>query len=257
MKNLIANVRKTVVAVAVITSVSVVFMACLKDKHDMDANIPPAGLMAFNLAPDKPSVGFALSGSNLADVALDYTNYTGGYIAIFPGQREVEAYDSYRFGSTIARAPGNFASGKYYSVFLVGVDSAYKNVVVADNIDSLSAAPGKALIRYINAIPDSVSLPLVTITAGASNVVNGPAAFASVSAFIPVNAGEISVAAKNNSNIDISRKFSVEQSKIYTILLLGVPGSTTIPAEIKYITNGTLEDSTAGASSIARNSILN
>ncbi len=45
----------------------------------------------------------------------------------------------------ISASTFNFEMGKYYSLFVTGSDSAYRNVVAVDNFDSLSAADGKAL----------------------------------------------------------------------------------------------------------------
>ena len=113
-----------------------------------------AGLMAFNLSPDKPAIGIALSGSNLTNAALGYTNYTGGYLNIYSGSRTIEAYDA-GGGNTFTASDYNFEQNKYYSLFIVGKDSAYRNIVVNDQLDSLSANSGKAFIRYVNAVPDS------------------------------------------------------------------------------------------------------
>ena len=103
-----------------------------------------------------------------------------------------------------------------------------------------------AYVRYINAIPDS-SYPIVTVTQGGNNVVNENAAFSTVSRFTAVNPGEVAITVTNNNNIQANRNITLEQRKVYTALLIGVPGSTDTAkaVQIKYIVNGTLSaDST-------------
>jgi len=152
---------------------------------------------------------------------------------------------------------GNFDVNKFYSVFLVGVDSNYRDVIASDNLDTIAGVSGQALVRYINAIPDSLSAPTVTVSANGSMIVNNPASFASVSAFTAVPAGDITIAAKNSVGIDVSRTISVESKKAYTVLLVGVPGAGTTPVEIKFITNGLLSDSTNKTSISAQPSVSN
>jgi hypothetical protein len=196
--------------------------------------------MAFNLAPDKASVVVALSGSSLTNAPLAYTNYTGTYQRIYTGNREVKSYD-YNTDSSFASANYNFEANKYYSLFVAGANGAYTNIVTLDNFDSLSSASGKTYVRYINAIPDSTQ-PTVTITANGTNVISTPAAFSSVSDFTAADPGQVTVAVKNNSTIDANRTISLEQGKVYTILLTGIPGATdtTKAVQIKYILNGSL-----------------
>jgi hypothetical protein len=83
-----------------------IFASCKKDKTDY---VPPpaAGLMAFNLSLDKPSVGFALSGNNFTNSPLGYSAYSGSYAPIYVGSREVRTFD-YSNGSTIAITNSEF-----------------------------------------------------------------------------------------------------------------------------------------------------
>ena len=223
---------------AIITSVAILFSACSKFDGDDNANTPVAGLMSFNLASDKTAVGIALDGSKLTNSPLAYTNYSGIYQLVFPGNRAVESYD-YVKDSTIATVDYNFTADKYYSLFVVGANGTYKNVITIDNFDSLVSIAGKAYVRYINAIPDSTS-PVVTFTAGGSNVINDNASFTDISDFKEVNTGDVEVKVSNSSTINTSRTITLEQGKVYTILLVGVPGQTdtTKAVQVKYITNG-------------------
>jgi Domain of unknown function (DUF4397) len=230
----------------------------LHDDNNGNGNTPASGLMAFNLAPDKPAVQVALSGSALTNDALAYGSYTGNYLAVYTGTRNVEAYDN--VGSPFASTPYNFEPNKYYSAFVVGAGGNYENVVVNDKFDSLSVASGEAYVRYINAIPDSGAAPLVTISANGTNVSSANAAFKTVSDFTAVTPGDVKIEVSNGGTINANRTISLETKKAYTVLLVGRPSSTgpDDSVQIKFITNGALSDSTAArTSSSARATISN
>lgn len=255
MKNLM-SIRKQLFALSVIAFSVVLFSSCLKNKDDNNT-VPAAGLMAFNLAPNKPAIGFSLSGNSLTSTPLAYTNYTGNYLGVYTGSRTIVAFDA-NSSSSLASVNATFDKDKYYSLFLVG-DTSYQNVVVSDNIDSLSGTSGMAYVRYINAIPDS-SHPIVTLTQGGSNIINENATFSTVSHFTPVTPGDVTIGVNNNSSIQASRNITLEQRKVYTALLIGIPGSTDTAkaVKIKYILNGTLSaDSTTQGFSRTSPKVIN
>ena len=238
------SIRNTVMATGALFTMTL-FASCLKTNDNNDPDTPVAWLMAFNLAPDKPSIGVALSGNNLTNTALNYINYTGGYLGIHPGTRSVEAYDA-GTGASFTGSDFTFNEKNYYSLFVVGAGSEYRNVIVNDPLDSLTASAGKAYIRYINAIPDPGE-PLITISDNNGSVINREAAFAFVSDFVEINAGTAAIAISNNNNIQASRTVALEERKVYTVLFAGIPGSedTAKSVQIRYIENGTLSEDTA------------
>jgi len=208
-----------------------VFAACKKDDTE-PVHTPNAGVMAFNLAVDKPAVGFALSGNTLGNTPLNYTGYTGVYLPVYTGTREVRTFDYY-MGTTIAISSTTFADSAYYSAFVMGANGNYRNVVVKDEVAPVA---GKAWVRYVNAIPDSVSTPSVTVD---TNTESAP--YATISAFTQVNAGPVNIAVSNGGSINATRTITMEENKVYTVLLAGLPGATD-PAnavQIRFITNGT------------------
>lgn len=221
-----------------VASLFLVFLSsCKKDTIDNN-NVPVSALMAFNLSPDKPAIGIALSGNLLTATPLGYTSYTGGYRNIYPGDRSVQSYD-YTKDSTLVNAAFQFENQRYYSLFVVGNAGAYKNVIVKDEIDSLPAT--HAYIRYINAIPDSNPLT-VLLTSNGNTISNEVTPFASVSGFTPVGGGDVNVSISNGSSITTDRTIGVENGKIYTVLVTGVPNAvdSTKSVKIKYIINGTI-----------------
>lgn len=211
--------------------------SCSHDENPVEPTV--SGFMAFNLSPDQALVGVALSGNTL-NTPLPYTSYTGGYVRIFPGERSTESFDI-NSGNTVASTTYTYTPGKYYSLFVTGINGTYSNVIVDDGLDTLSASTGKSYIRYINAITDS-SLSQIIINDGEGDVVTDQAGFNSVSSFVPVNTGSVTISIDNGDKISATRDISLEESKAYTILFLGNPASAT-PADsvqIRYIENGTL-----------------
>ena len=236
------SLRRFVTILTGIVSLSMLLWSCTKFNDDNNSNTPAAGLMSFNLAPDQSGVYITLSGNNLSNVPLAYTSYSGVYQAIFPGERPVQSF-SYPSDSALAQVNHVFTPDKYYSVFVIGANGHYQNLVTDDNFDSLAAKSGKAFVRYINAIADS-SKPLVTIAANGNNVVSNNASFASVSDFATIDAGDVAVKVNSGSSIDVSRNITLEQNKVYTVLLVGTPGAAdpTKAVQIKFISNGTVTD---------------
>lgn len=226
---------------AVVSALALLFAACKKDDDTPQPAVPVAGLMAFNLAPDQGAVSFSLSGNNLGSSTLAYNSYTGAYLPVYTGTREVKSFDN-NSGNTLALATGDFADSMYYSAFLIGANGHYRNVLVQDHLDSLTVAAGKAYVRYINAIADSAAVPRVIIAAGEGNNLTENAAYGNVSAFAPVNAGQVSVTVSNDSSINASRTITLEENKVYTVLLAGIPGAadTSKAVQVKFITNGTI-----------------
>ena len=237
----LSSFNRSLFAGFAVIGLAVLFTGCMK-KGD-DVQIPSAGLMSFNLAPDQHSVVITLSGNSVSRSPMAYTSFSGLYQNIYTGTRSVESFD-YPDSAPLASTEFNFEKDKYYSVFVVGANGRYRNVVALDNFDSLSSTSGNAYIRYINAITDTVNNPNVTISVGGSNVVNDNAAYASVSEFTAVAPGEVSIAVKNGTAIDANRSISVEARKVYTVLLVGVPGETDEmkKVQIRFIQNGTLTD---------------
>jgi len=234
------SIRMIVGAITGIAALAFLLSACSKFNDDNNSNTPAAGLMTFNLAPDQPGVFITLSGNNLNNLPLAYTNYSGSYQAVYPGNRPIQTY-SYPSDSAIAEGNHIFTPDKYYSLFVVGANGKYQNVVINDNFDSLANSAGKAFIRYINAIPDS-SKPVVTIAANGNNIISDNASFSAVSEFSTIDAGDVAVKVNNGSSIDASRNIILEAGKVYTVLLVGVPGASdsTKAVQIKYIFNGSI-----------------
>lgn len=232
--------RHGITAIGSILALGILFSACRK--NDDVVQPPVAALMAFNLAADQPGVGIALSGNMIPGSPLPYTSFTGNYINIYPGNRVIESFNP-ATNQTLDSLPYTFEPNKYYSLFVVGANNNYKNIVSVDNYDSLTASSGKAYIRYINAIPDS-SASTVTVSANGSNVVNSSASFGKVSDFVAVNPGDLSINITNEGSVHANRTITVEQQQAYTVLLMGLPNQSDSAkaVQIRFIRNGTITD---------------
>src|SRR5215212_9373981 len=93
MKKVFLSFRKSVIAASALFAAAVLFTSCLKNKNDDNLNVPAAGLMALNLAPDQQSVVVTLNGNLLTQTSLAFGSYNGGYQNIYTGERAVESYD--------------------------------------------------------------------------------------------------------------------------------------------------------------------
>lgn len=219
----------------------ILLLGACKKNDSQNNRTPVAGVMAFNLSTDKNAVGISLSGNNLFNVPLSYTSFTGVYLPVFTGNREVKSFNN-NGASVLSTNNQVFNDSAYYSIFVVGRNGAYRNIIVNDSLNNLLVSPGQAFVRYINAIPDSTLSPLVTISSNGTTIIRNNTAFGIVAPFTKVNAGDLTIGVNNGDSIAVSRTISVEQSKAYTILLIGIPNAvdTTKSIKIKYITNGTI-----------------
>jgi len=242
MKKDLFSFRRSIAVIGIVVLAAGIFSACNKSDA-VTTHIPASGLLVFNLAPDKDGIGVALSGNLLNSTPLGYTDYNGNYQSIYTGTRDIKSFDLR--DSVLASSSFTFEDNSYYSLFVTGNNGVYQNIVVRDDIDS-NATADKAYIRYINAIPDS-SAPVVSITSGGTSVSEATAGFSTVSNFIPVTAGDVKIAASNGSNISTDRTLTVENGKVYTVLIVGVPGATDNEKklQIRYVVNGSVPSATA------------
>ena len=217
---------------------TIAFSACKKTVNN-NTHAPAAGLMAFNLSPDSTSIGFSIGGSKLTSSPLGFTEYTGKYLGVSPGTQDVSVID-FTSGAQLATTNQLFADSAYYSAFFVGTTGNYKNIIVKDNFDSLSSTSGQAYVRYVNAVTDSSLKPNVTIASNGTNVFDTTSTFSTVSEFKGITPGNITVNVNAETSVNSSRTITVDQGKIYTILLVGSPTATdsTKAVQIKFIQNG-------------------
>ena len=195
MKKMLDPLRKNFLSLTAVFMAALVFASCKKDK-DENTQPPAAAVMAFNLVPDKPATIVTLDGNSLTQVPLAYTSYTGTYFPVFPGSRNVEAVDA-STGAPLANASQVFEVNKYYSVFTLGSNGAYRNVIVEDELDSIPATTGNAFVRFVNGLADSSSAA-VSIKAN-TNAIDENASYGHVSPFSGVAPGNLTVSVSNEN----------------------------------------------------------
>ncbi|HUP12327.1 MAG TPA: DUF4397 domain-containing protein [Niastella sp.] len=228
--------QRFIAVAATVMLMAGVLTAC-KKTDGVATRIPSAGLMVFNLAPDKDGIGVALSGNLVNSVPLRFTSYNGTYQSIYTGERNIQALDL--SDSIFAESTSTFEDNNYYSLFVTGNNGVYKAVTVKDDVDS-SATADKAYVRYINAIPDS-SAPQVTFAVSGTNILEGAASFNTVTPFTAVSGGEVKVSLAGE-NMAADRTFTIENGHVYTVLLVGVPGATDAAkkVQIRFVENGVI-----------------
>lgn len=234
--------RRGTIVVFGLFAISLSLASCLKNNDDYNTPTNVAGLMAFNLVPDQEAVNIGLSGNLVPGSPFSYSNFTGRYVNIFPGDRLIQSANAVT-GTALDSSNHIFEPNKYYSLFVVGSNGSYKNIVSEDKFDSLTASSGKAYVRFINALSASPS-STVSITADGASVLNKSAGFGEVSEFTGITPGEITINVTNESSPAVSRTISVSQEKAYTVLLTGLPNQSdsTKAVQIKFIENGTITD---------------
>lgn len=234
---LISNFRRLAFLAAGIVASSLILISCSKDNGDI-VRQPVAGLMAYNLASDRSPVGFSISGNTFGNAPLYYTNFTGGYLPIYTGTRELRSFD-FNTGSTLAISNGSFRDSGYYSVFLMGMGGKYANVVTEDRLDTLTAQSGKSWVRFVNAIPDSTSTPVVNVNAGEYMHAAG---YRTVTGFTAINSGNVDLILNNEITTPLTRSITLEQNKVYTVMFIGNPAAidTTLKPQIRFVQNGTV-----------------
>lgn len=232
--------KRNIIPLTALLLITFLLSACKKTVGTITQR-PSAGLMAVNLVPDKDAVGVAISNNNFTNAPLNYTNFNGGYSSVYTGNRDVVSYDFYS-GAQLASKNHLFEDSSYYSLFVVGANDKYSNVIVKDNLDSLPSGTGEAYVRYVNAIPDSTIQPLVTISSNGTGLFSNNSPFTTVSGFKGIAPGDISIKVNSGSTVNASRNITVEGGKVYTILLFGIPGATdtTKAVQIKFIQNGSI-----------------
>jgi hypothetical protein len=225
-----------------VLSAGILVSSCNKLDDGDDGQAAVSGLMGFNLAVDQQAIVTTLNGNSLSNAPLSYGNYTGTYVAVYSGNRNIRSFSA-NGGAELATKDVILDTNMYYSTFLLGVNNNYSQLVVHDDFEGMSSTTGKAYLRYIQAIPGANPVN-VLMEAGGTPVFDDLAAFGSVTEFASVDPGDLDITLSNGSNIDTSRTISLEAKKVYTVLLMGQPDATDEEKrpQVKFILNGTLPE---------------
>lgn len=216
---------------------AILFTSCKKDNP---VHVPAAGLMVFNLVPDQQGIDVTADNNRLFNTPLRYFNYSGNYLPLYTGNRTLQSY-AVGNTTTLTTTTATLADSAYYSLFIMGVDGAYKSVFVQDKLDSLPVSTGNAFIRYVNGITGEDDHGIM-IEKGSDQIFDGMNKPGYVSSFKEVTPGDINVSVSNEGLEPITRDIPVVKDGIYTILIAGVPNATDTSKtiKIKYIQNGVI-----------------
>jgi len=213
------------------------FTSCKKDSVQ-----PPAqgtsGFVVFNLAPDQNNLLVAIDGRSMSGTALKYATYSGNYISIFKGSRDVNSYDQLT-NLILADTTVDFRDSSFYSLFFIGLNGHYKNFVAEDKLSSIPKNTGNAFVRYLYGIADS-SHAHVTIEKDGNKIFDENNSFGNISDFKPIAPGDVSVSVKSDDNtINTQRTLTLQSNGVYTVLLQGFAQTldTTQQIKIGYIQN--------------------
>lgn len=214
-----------------------IFSACKKNDP---VRTPMAGLKAFNLIPDLEGIGFAVDNNSISNTPFSYTTLTPGYINIFPGNRQ---FSSFNFSNSQVLATESFSvkDSSYYSLFAVGTEGDYKNVIVEDPINDLDATSGKAFVRYVNGVTGADAA--VTVTENGNTLFDATNETGFVSGFKEATPGKITVSFHvNDENEPVEREIDLSENGVYVILILGEAQTSgdAQPLEIKMAQYGTV-----------------
>lgn len=243
MKKMILNTR-SVLAIGLVGLLTI-FTACSKNDNKVQPNIDVAGFMAFNLVTDVQGVGVELSGNQVGPI-MPYMGYTGGYVKAFPGERSTDAFAG-ESHNTLASDTYNYKANQFYSLFVIGTEGDYENVIVNDGLDTLDAQEGKSYFRFINALSNKAELT-IKVANDTAEVFSEEADYGVISPFAALDSGSVTVSIEGDNNITKEREVNLEGQKVYTFLIVGDSDSeeTEKEVQIRYIENGTLTmDSTA------------
>ena len=153
----------------------------------------------------------------------------GLYTAIDPGQYTFTGRQMSSTGptATISTAPATVEAGKYYSYYQSGIyNSTTKtsDAFVVEDVLPTTIDWSKSIVRFVNAIGNSVPMTLVAVdTLGNATTIGGPVAYKSAGAFTALTPAPYDLHARDANGADkIVREFvTFLPGHVYTISARG------------------------------------
>lgn len=218
--NKFKTIFKTFIAVL---AVSVVFVACSKDRYE---TVQVAGLSMINAFPAPDSLDFYVDQTRVNNYKAFKFNSKIDYQNLFPGNR---ALSIAKRGSNKALASERFnlVSGVGYSIFVLDtVNTNTKKFLLTQDDLSVPAAD-KAKVRFINLSSDAPALSL-RINGKDADLFTGKA-FYEYTSFTSVDPGA-SVTFNINDATGATKttlpNVKIESGKIYTVYAKGISTAT-------------------------------
>jgi hypothetical protein len=216
--------KKGLVRILAIASISILFGACKKDDT---TPVSKSKVMVVHASPNAPNVDVRIN-NTLALTNLAYPN-NSPYTDLNSGSTNIKVSPT---GTTtnVIDATVTLEANKNYSVFAIDSVSKIKAAVVSDDVTV--PASGKAHLRFFHFSPNAPAVD-IAVTGGAvlfaNRRFNDQSTTPSLVAFTPVNAGTYNLevrAAGTNTVVLSLPNITLTAGKIYTVFAKGFLGGT-------------------------------
>lgn len=206
--------------ISAVLGLAVLFSSCLKNNDDYKPGVSSVTLI--NAYSGSPDVDFYIDGNRATTQPLLYKQNTA-YLGLYSGNRYVgitKAGDD----KALMNAPGGFAPGRSYSLFIAKKGTASGDSITAALAEDNLTAPasGKAKLRFANFMTGSPQLDVYAQAAADS--LFGKKPFKSVSVFKEIEPGDKTFEFKQTgqSEVKLSVPVTLEAGKIYTLTAAGL-----------------------------------
>jgi hypothetical protein len=178
--------------------------------------------MVLHASPDAPGVDLLIDDVKKNTSALLFDKNTG-YLTVESGARNIKV-NATGTSTSVINANVTLEADKNYTVIAANTLAEIEAITAVD--DLTAPAAGKAHVRFAHLSPDA---PAVDIVAGTTTLFPS-AAFKSISAFTPVNAGSVTLGVRVSGTTQdvLTVPVTFESGKIYTIYAKGLLANGTL-----------------------------
>lgn len=224
MKTLLSfeNSKTRTLIIIAFFSFSLLFLSsCLKNS-DSDNNTIGSALTVIHASPDTEPFDFVLNRSAVLPQNVSYATRIP-YFSLYSGTYEARFYKHNTYTDPLYSTDINLAQGKYYSLFLTGLEADLTNLLIEDDLSR--PEEGKAKLRFVNVSPDAGALDfsIVTDSLFASNK-----NFKEYTAFYNIAPGTYSATFSSHTGeaVDFDFELKLERGKTYTVVARGLVETT-------------------------------
>lgn len=195
--------------------------SCLKDSND-ESNEIVSAVTVIHGSPDAPAVDFVLN-RGLISANLSF-GLRVPYFSWYAGQSQASFYPRGTITDPIYTATINLTRGKYYSLFLAGLEAdSLSSLLIED--DLTQPAADKAKLRFINLSPDAGTLDFSIVP---DSLFASQKNFKEYSSFYEINPGNYSATFMSSTGdlVDYSFDLKLDPGKTYTVWARGLVQAT-------------------------------
>jgi hypothetical protein len=173
-------------------------------------------VMVLHASPDAPGVDLLIDDVKKNTSALLFDKNTG-YLTVESGARNIKV-NATGTSTSVINANVTIEADKNYTIIAANTLAKIEAITAVDDLTALAA--GKAHVRFAHLSPDA---PAVDVVAGSATLFPA-AAFKSISAFTPVNAGSVTLGVRVTGTTQdvLTVPVTLESGKIYTIYAKGL-----------------------------------